>query len=180
MHRIQHTPDPQPYTGLESQPKRLSERSRWIGLFHVATMVQLVCEYFGITQGTAAKAFDCLSALQQTTDPEHIVKPNLVTGKSAVLQLCKSQSTCCRRWSNTLLANTRLLVSDRNQANLLQSPSRDPRWKFTVLTVQHTGPNDEHSAESIPLQSTGIHTMGNESSIDHATPMDPQKHFWPQ
>jgi hypothetical protein len=156
MHRIQHTPDPQPYTGLESQPKRLSERSRWIGLFHVATMVQLVCEYFGITQGTAAKAFDSLSALQQATDPEHIVKPNLVPGKSAVLQLCKSQSKCCRRWSTTLLTNTRLLVSDRNQANLLQSPSRDPRWKFTVLTLQHTGPNEEYSAESIPLQSTGM------------------------
>jgi hypothetical protein len=58
----------------------------WQHRSNVPTMVQqLICGgYHGITQGIATIVCDGLSALQQTTDPEHIVQPTSPTSNESV------------------------------------------------------------------------------------------------
>jgi putative intracellular protease/amidase len=82
-------------TGVGVIPGTASDQSAYRselgGLFGIAVMVKVICEHHGITQGTASIACDGLSALQQSTDPEHIVRPtaphfDLVTGTRKMLQ----------------------------------------------------------------------------------------------
>jgi hypothetical protein len=68
-------------------------RSEVSGLFGIVTMIREICAFYNIIAGTVHIGCDGLSALNQCTDPDHVVKPtspqfDLITATRAMLQQC--------------------------------------------------------------------------------------------
>jgi hypothetical protein len=122
----------------------------------IATMIQLICEYHGITQGIGTLACDGLSALQQGADSEHSTSYSLPPVPAST---STSTSSRAREPWASWIGTTKIY--------LRQPPRRNTRpSQFSTLDQTRQTRQGRFHCSRLGYQSR----MGNESSIDHATP----------